>query len=153
MPFSIYSERAVFYKNICAKTIDLSGIKCYYSLAHQSNPGDFNMDNISKINEKDEYRFSRILYIMECMFEYFISILTSGAYLAKLTTTIGISDAMTAILASIASLAGMFQIVSIFLAHKTPVKRWVLPVTFVTQSLVSTLYIIPFLNIKNKKLF
>ena len=105
------------------------------------------MDNISKINEKDEYRFSRILYIMECMFEYFISILTSGAYLAKLTTTIGISDAMTAILASIASLAGMFQIVSIFLAHKTPVKRWVLPVTFVTQSLVSTLYIIPFLNI------
>jgi hypothetical protein len=81
------------------------------------------------------------------MFEYFISILTSGAYLAKLTTTIGISDSMTAILSSIASLAGMFQIVSIFLAHKTPVKRWVLPITFVTQALVSTLYIIPFLNV------
>ena len=96
---------------------------------------------------KDNYRASRVAYILECMFEYFIAILTSGAYLAKLTTTIGISDGMTAILSSIASLAGMFQIVSIFLAHRTPVKRWVLPVTFVTQSLVSTLYLIPFLGI------
>jgi len=101
----------------------------------------------AQIKEKDEYKLSRAAYILECMFEYFISLLTSGAYLAKLTTTIGISDGMTAILSSIASLAGMFQIVSIFLAHKTPVKRWVLPITFVTQSLVSALYLIPFLNI------
>lgn len=105
------------------------------------------MDTAQIQKETEEYRLSRIAYILECMFEYFITILTSGAYLAKLTTTIGISDAMTAILSSIASLAGMFQIVSIFLAHKTPVKRWVLPITFITQSLVSTLYIIPFLGI------
>lgn len=96
--------------------------------------------------KRDEYKVSRGAYIFECMFEYFITILTSGAYLAKLTTTIGISDGMTAILSSITSLAGMFQIVSIFLAHKTPVKRWVLPITFLTQSLVSALYLIPFLN-------
>lgn len=96
--------------------------------------------------EKDIYKTSRIAYILECMFEYFISILTTGAYLAKLTTTIGISDAMTAILSSLTSLAGVFQIVSIFLAHKSPVKRWVLPITFITQALVSTLYIIPFLG-------
>ncbi len=101
------------------------------------------MDNVP-IKPNDEYKLSRIAYILECMFEYFISILTTGAYLAKLTTTIGISDGMTAILSSIASLAGMFQIVSIFLVKKTPVKRWVLPITFVTQALVSTLYMIPF---------
>ena len=95
---------------------------------------------------KDEYKTSRVAYILECMFEYFISILTTGAYLAKLTTTIGISDSMTAILSSITSLAGVFQIISIFIAHKTPVKRWVLPITFVTQALVSTLYLIPFLG-------
>ena len=98
------------------------------------------------LTAKDEYKASRVAYILECMFEYFISILTTGAYLAKLTTTIGISDSMTAILSSITSLAGVFQIVSIFLAHKTPVKRWVLPITFVTQALVSTLYLIPFLG-------
>jgi hypothetical protein len=103
------------------------------------------MDNVP-IKIKDEYRLSRIAYILECMFEYFISILTSGAYLGKLTTTIGISDSMTAILSSIASLAGMFQIISIFLVKKTPVKRWVLPITFITQALVSTLYMIPFLG-------
>ena len=103
--------------------------------------------NTATVNEKDEFKLSRAAYILECMFEYFISILTTGAYLAKLTSTIGISDAMTAILSSITSLAGAFQIVSIFLAHKTPVKRWVLPITFVTQALVSTLYLIPFFGI------
>ena len=87
------------------------------------------------------------MYILEAMFEYFISLLTTGAYLAKLTTAIGISDSMTAVLSSVTSLAGMFQLISIFIAHKTPVKRWVLPLTLFTQALVSTLYIIPFLNL------
>ena len=99
------------------------------------------------IKERDVFKLSRLMYIFEAMFEYFITLLTSGAYLAKLTTTIGISDGMTAVLSSITSLAGMFQIISIFLAHKTPVKRWVLPLTFLTQSLVSTLYVLPFLNL------
>ena len=103
--------------------------------------------DINCVKEKDEFKLSRTAYILECMFEYFITILTTGAYLAKLTTTIGISDSMTAILSSLTSLAGIFQIVSIFLAHRTPVKRWVLPITFITQALVSTLYVIPFLNI------
>lgn len=97
--------------------------------------------------KRDEYKVSRIAYILECMFEYFINLLVTGAYLAKLTTAIGISDSMTAILSSIASLAGMFQIISIFLVKKTPVKRWVLPITFITQALVSTLYMIPFLGL------
>ena len=100
-----------------------------------------------EIKSKDEYKVTRTVYIIECMFEYFISILVSGAYLAKLTTTIGISDTMTAILSSVASLAAMFQVFSIFLAHKTPVKRWVLPMTVIPQVLVATLYLIPFFNL------
>ena len=104
------------------------------------------MDNTApKI--KDQFRTTRIAYILESMFEYMISIATSGVYLAKLTTTIGISDAMTAILSSVASLAAMFQIFSILLAHKTPVKRWVFPMTVIPQALVCTLYLIPFLDI------
>ena len=87
------------------------------------------------------------MYILEAMFEYFISILTTGAYLAKLTTAINISDSMTAVLSSVTSLAGMFQLVSIFLSHKTPVKRWVLPINFLTQAMVSTLYVLPFLSL------
>jgi len=100
-----------------------------------------------KTQVKDYSKRNQRAYILEAMLEYFITILTSGAYLAKLTTTIGISDAMTAILSSVASLAAMFQIVSILLAHKTPVKRWVFPLTVIPQALVATLYLIPFLNI------
>ena len=105
------------------------------------------MNTEKTAKEKDVYRFSRIAYIIGSMFEFFITILTTGAYLAKLTTAIGISDSMTAILSSITSLSGMFQLISIFLANKTPVKKGVVPVTLGTQTLISTLYLIPFLNI------
>ena len=108
------------------------------------------MEAVQEQKEKDINKINKVnqrAYIIESMLEYFISILTSGAYLAKLTTTIGISDGMTAILSSIASLAAMFQIISIFLAHKTPVKRWVLPTTVIPQALVATLYLIPFLKV------
>lgn len=103
--------------------------------------------NADVSKEKDDYKVSRIACIFEALFEYFIAILTSGAYLAKLTSTIGISDAMTAILSSITSFAGMFQIISIFIAHRTPVKRWILPTVLLMQALASTLYTIPFLKI------
>ena len=104
-------------------------------------------DYVMSAEKKDDLRLNKNAYILESMFEYFISILTSGAYLAKLTTTIGISDGMTAILSAVASLTAMFQVFSIFLAHKTPVKRWVLPMTFIPQALISTLYLIPFLKV------
>lgn len=92
---------------------------------------------------KDGYGVSRVMYIIEALFEYFISILTTTTFLAKLTTSIGISDSMTAVLSSITSLSGLFQLVSIYLAHKTPVKRWVIPVQFVAQLMMALLYMIP----------
>ena len=88
------------------------------------------------------------MYTLEAAFEYFIAILISGTYLAKLTTSIGISDSMTAILSTLGSLAGSFQIISIFLAHHTPVKRLVIPITIITQFSTSFLYLIPFLTIE-----
>ena len=93
------------------------------------------------------YGVSRVMYILEALFEYFISILTTGTFLAKLTTTIGLSDGMTAILLSITGLSGMFQLVSIYLAHKTPVKRWVIPVQLISQLLMAAIYAIPALNL------
>ena len=96
----------------------------------------------------DDYKFSRILYYVECLLEYFISILVSGAYLAKLTTTIGISDGMTAILSELTALSGIFQILSIYLSHKTPVKRWLIPMMTLPQLLFAGVYLIPLLDIK-----
>lgn len=96
----------------------------------------------------DDYKFSRILYYVECLLEYFINILVSGAYLAKLTTTIGISDGMTAILSELTALSGIFQILSIYLSHKTPVKRWLIPMMTVPQLLFAGVYLIPLLDIR-----
>ena len=97
---------------------------------------------------KDGYETTRLMYMFEALFEYFISILTTGVYLAKLTTTIGISDSMTAILSAITSLSGVFQIISIYLAHKTPVKRWIVPMQLITSLMFASLYMIPLFGLK-----
>lgn len=96
---------------------------------------------------KDTYKASRIFYYFEVALEYIISVITSGAYLAKLTTTIGISDATTAVLSTIGSLAGAFQIFSIFLSRKRPVKKWIIPFRLVEQLLRAGLFLLPFLSI------
>ena len=101
-----------------------------------------------EVRVKDGYGVSRAMYMIEALFEYFIQILVTGAYLAKLTTTIGISDSMTAILAAITSLSGLFQLISIYLAHKTPVKRWIIPCQIISQMMFCALYLIPIFGIK-----
>ncbi len=74
-------------------------------------------------NEKDIYKTSRFMYILEAAFEYFISLMVAGAYLARLTTEIGMSDAMTGIISSLGSLASCFQIAAIFLFANRNVKK------------------------------
>ena len=95
-------------------------------------------------NETSPYAFSEKMYMAECAFSYFISIITTGAYLAKLTTTIGISDSMTAILSNIASLACIFQLLSIPLSHKPSLKRSVIPTRLISHLLLGFLYLTPF---------
>ncbi len=99
-------------------------------------------------NSEDIYKRSRFLYIFEAAFEYFTVVLASGAYLAKLTSAIGISDSMTAVLTALTSLAGAAQVVSIYLSHKPPTKRWVLPIKLASQLLFASLFLIPFLSIR-----
>lgn len=89
------------------------------------------------------------MYVLEALFEYFISILTTGAFLAKLTTTIGISDSVTAILASITSLSSVFQIVSIYIAHKNPIKPIIIPMQMLSQLMFAGLYIVPLIGFKS----
>lgn len=99
------------------------------------------------IDEKDEFALSRKLFFVECLLEYFIQETARGVYFAKLTTTVGISDSMTAILAELTSLSGFFQLFSILLAHKTPVKRWILPLMTFSQLLIACVYMIPLLDL------
>ena len=68
------------------------------------------------MEDLEKYKTSRFLYILEAAFEYFISLLVGGAYLAKVTSAIGISDSITGVLNSFVSLGFCFQLFAIFLA-------------------------------------
>ena len=93
---------------------------------------------------KDEYATSRFLYILEATFEYFIAILCGGAYIAKLSTSLGVSDSLTGILTAIVSLGGTFQIVAIFLSQKRRVKRLVTLLHTLNQLAFTLVYLTPF---------
>ena len=92
---------------------------------------------------KDIYKTSRILYIIEASLEYFISLLVTGAYLAKLTSSLGMKDSLTGILTSFVSLGCGFQIIAIALANKRPVKRWGTALHSVNQLAFALIYLVP----------
>ena len=92
---------------------------------------------------KDVYKTSRVLYVIEAALEYFISIMVTGAFLAKVTTAIGLSDTLTGILTSFVSLGCGFQLIAIFLANKRPVKRWVTVLHSLNQLLFALIYLVP----------
>lgn len=99
---------------------------------------------------KDPYKFSRLMYILEAAFEYFISLLVIGAYIAKVATAIGLPDSITGILTSFVSLGLGFQCVAIFLADKTPVKRWVSLLHILNQLSFALVYFVPFFNVSKQ---
>lgn len=105
------------------------------------------LSRIKRQSINDGYRTSRIMYILEAAFEYFISICMSGNFLATLTSHLGFSDGTTAVIANISAFAGTFQIISIYLSHKAPVKRWVIPIQFVSHMIMASLFLVPFLSI------
>lgn len=82
------------------------------------------------------------MYILQAGFEYLISLLVTGAYLAKITEALGMSDQLTGILSSVISLGHMFQLGSLLVRPKTN-KRFVIGMSIANQLLFMTLYIIP----------
>ena len=102
-----------------------------------------------KVKEQasDIYKTSRVLYVIEAALEYFISLLVTGAYLAKITSAIGMSDTVTGILTSFVSLGFGFQIIAVFLANKRPVKRWVTILHCLNQTAFALIYFIPIIHL------
>lgn len=101
---------------------------------------------MSDIYNSKEYKNTRKAYMAQCTIEYIVSILVADAYLAKLLTSIGISDAMTGIISSFISLAFVFQLLSIFLIEKmTNVKKTVIICDTISQLFFLSIYLVPFL--------
>ena len=91
------------------------------------------------------YRRSRTAYILYAMFEYFVSILLTDAFLAKLLSNVGFRDSEIGILSSFISLAFVFQVFSLLLVKKRGSKKTLIVVlTMVGQMLFLALYVLPF---------
>ena len=102
----------------------------------------------SKIFDSVEYKRTRAAYVMQAMFEYFISILVTDAFIAKILDYLGVSEANIGVITTIISLAMFFQLGSLLLAKaRISVKKMSLFFSTVSQLLFSLLYLIPFFSI------
>ena len=107
--------------------------------------GCFKMEQ-TDIFQSAEYRRSRTAYCWECAFEYFASLLVSGAFLATLLSYMNISDAVTGVISSLISLSFLFQIFSVLVIKRiSNTKRFAIAFHCAGQLFFMALYLIPFL--------
>ena len=94
------------------------------------------------------YKRSRMAYILECTFEYFIALMVADAFLATLLTELGLNDAMIGVISSLISFAFLFQLFSIFVVpHIRNVKLVAIPIHCISQLFFLVLYLLPFFHI------
>ncbi len=97
-----------------------------------------------------EYKRSRAAYITQCTVEYFVSLLVTDAFLAKLLTYAGISDSLIGIISSFISLAFVMQIMSIFVVRaRVSTKKLVIGFDTVSIFFFMLLYIVPFMPLSD----
>ena len=87
---------------------------------------------------------SRGIFIFEAAFEYFVSIMMTGAFLAMLLSRNGVPDWLVGIISSFISLTCVFQIFSASVVKKgSSVKRVIFLFTLVNELIFSLLYVVP----------
>ena len=102
--------------------------------------------NPEQVYASAAYRRSRNAYRLECTFEYFVSLLVADAFLAKLLSSLGMSDGLIGIISSFITLAFLFQLFSVFVVDRiTNTKRFVILFHSLSQFFFMSLYLIPFL--------
>ncbi len=96
---------------------------------------------------KDIDSRGRVLYVAYAALEYFVALMSGGAYIAMVTETLGISDSLTGIITSFVSLGCSFQVFAIFLTRKKRVKPFVATFGIINQACFGLVYLVPFFNI------
>ena len=104
-----------------------------FIIFYDMNNTFFDADNYNSLKR------SRLMYILQAGFEYLISILVAGTFLAKITSELGISDNLTGIISSIISLGQMFQLGSM-LIKRPKCKGFVAVFSVLNQLLFLLLY-------------
>ncbi|MBO5274314.1 MAG: hypothetical protein J6I45_06855 [Clostridia bacterium] len=98
------------------------------------------------IYQSPAYKRSRAAYCMECAAEYFVSLLVTETFLAKLLTAIGLSDDVIGIISSLISLSFLFQLAAVFVVKRIKnTKRFSILFHTAGNLLFMSLYLIPFL--------
>lgn len=99
------------------------------------------------------YKRSRSAYLATCAFEYLISLCVTDAFLAKLLTYLGLSDATCGLISSFISLAFVIQLLSIVL-NRTRANAKTIVIVFypLSQILNFLLYLTPFLPIGGSRI-
>ena len=99
--------------------------------------------------DSPSYRQSRRAYAAQCTLEYLVSLLVADAFLAKLLNRLGLDDATVGIISSLVSLSFLIQLLSLFLYRLNwNAKKLVLVFYPISQLLLSSVYLIPFLPIR-----
>ncbi len=101
------------------------------------------MNNTLNVKVKDENKLNRILYVIEAGLEYFIALGISTTYLPIIGGMIGMGKELITIVSSIISLGCGFQLFSVFVADKVPVKKWVTVLHIISQIFFSLLWFVP----------
>lgn len=92
------------------------------------------------------YRRSRWAYAIECMFEHFIYLLISGAFLAKLLGNLGMDDATIGVVSSLISFACLFQLLSVVVVQRIHnVKAFSILFHLLSNAMFMSLYLLPVL--------
>jgi len=109
------------------------------------------MDTVDK-NKFDsrEYKRSRVMYIAQSTFEYFVTILAGDVFLAKLLTHMGISDAMIGIISSLVNVAFLFQLLTMVL-NVNPRKHKSVTILgqMISMAMYASLFMLPFLPVSD----
>ncbi len=105
---------------------------------------------MAKTIDKDKYKLSRILYIIEALLEYFIALAVSVTYLPVLGKAIGISEELIAIVEGFVSLGCGFQIFAILLVKQKRVKPIVTIMHIISQICFALIWLVPIFSFSKK---
>ncbi|MBQ0110792.1 MAG: MFS transporter [Oscillospiraceae bacterium] len=92
-----------------------------------------------------DFKRSKNAYTFECMFEYFVSLMMTDAFLAKLLSNLGFDSGTVGLISSLISLAFLFQLAAVPLTKKIlNVKKTAIIFHFSSQIFFLTPFLLPF---------
>ena len=105
------------------------------------------MDGKAKnIRVRDKDKITRIAYILEAGFEYFMSLFVTGTMLGYVLGTLGLSDALQGIISTVATFACGAQLFALFLVEKK--RKWLVTGGhLINESCFVLLYLLPICNL------